>query len=274
MWSDRGQRSHGDARRVERHPERRQPGRAECGVDCRDHRRVIGDPEVRDEQLVAVEPVAVRGRRGTRLDRGDVAARLGLGQRECGDPSTARVRRDLRTLDVVAGEQQRVDAEALHREDRIGARRDVAEHLACEAQRARSITPHRPSAALLAGTESRRSITPHHRSAALLAGTESRRSITPHRRSAALLAGRGSRPSIEPATSSNSPAVASASTAARSRCGSGSSSAAANPARARTSRSPSAACDASKNIGRSSCDSRIRVTPARASRRTAARARP
>ena len=69
-----------------------------AGSVGRDHGRVIGDAEVRDEQLVAVEPVAIGRRRGARRDRRDIAAGLGLGERERRDAGAAREREQMLPL--------------------------------------------------------------------------------------------------------------------------------------------------------------------------------
>ena len=121
-------------------------------VDRRDHHRVVGDPEVRDEQLVAVEPVAVGGLGRPGRDRRDVRAGLGLGQRERRDPAAARERRQLGALLRRARGPDRVRPQPLAHEDRVGARRHVAQHLARQAHRAQ--VDRRPGRRSARGTTS------------------------------------------------------------------------------------------------------------------------
>jgi hypothetical protein len=134
---DRRLRHHRHAGAVERQPERGQALAAGRGIDGRHDRRDRRQPEVRDEHLLAGQAVAVSVGDRPRGDRRDVAAGLGLGQGEGRDRATGRQVGQPRPLRGVARGQDRVAAQPLDREDRVGAGVDPAQELAGQAQRAR-----------------------------------------------------------------------------------------------------------------------------------------
>ena len=110
----------------------------------------LGDRRVRDEALRAGEHPVIAAELGPRRDGGGVRARLGLGQREGGNGLAARQRREpALLLGLGAGEEDRVAAQALDREQLLGGRARPGQLLADEAER------HRPERALEAAAVGR-----------------------------------------------------------------------------------------------------------------------
>ena len=108
-------------------------GRVRAGEDD----VVVGDGDVGDERLLAVEHPRVAVAPGGGAQRGDVAAGLGLGEAEGADALAGEhARQAAAPLRLAPGEDERIRAQALHREDGVGERRDLAERLADEHERA------------------------------------------------------------------------------------------------------------------------------------------
>src|SRR6185312_3291963 len=99
---------------------------------------MMRDADVRDERLVAVEDPRVAVAPRARAHRRDVAARLGLGEREAAHALAAHHLVEHVANGGLFREAERRRAEALHRVDGVCERRMIGELLAHDAHRARA----------------------------------------------------------------------------------------------------------------------------------------